>query len=142
MQIIFFRTFQVPPTLWEHPMMPLSRLVPLRPTALMHVTCSPTPTHPPERLGPFIFGVLTVHNDVPGISILLSFFPGGLTPQYFMSYSIQMGCLGHVYNSFPIPSLLCEYWILHFLSSKYFLFLVYSLLSESSSNIPQAHQWS
>ena len=64
-------------------MMPLSRLVPLQPHFFDACDLFPTPTHPQKRLGPFIFGVLTVHNDVPGIRILLSFFPGGLTPTVF-----------------------------------------------------------
>ena len=90
-----------------------------------------TPTHLQKLLGSFIFGVLTVHNDVPGIRILLSFFPGGLTPTVFHCPTpLQMSCcLGQVYSSLPIPSLLCEYWILRFLSSKYFSFWFTPLLS-------------
>ena len=63
-------------------MMPLSRLVSLRPHCLDACDLFPTPTHPQKRLGPFILGVLTVHNDVPRIRTL-SFFPGGLTPTVF-----------------------------------------------------------
>ena len=43
----------------------------------------PTPTHLQRLSGSFILGVLTVHNDVPGVRILLSFLPGGLTPTVF-----------------------------------------------------------
>lgn len=84
------------------------------------MTRSPSLPTPGSSQNLFVFDVQILYNNVPGITIFFVFFSGGLTPPvFYLPTPIRIGCcLGQLYKCCLIPSLFCEYWILHFPTSK------------------------